>query len=139
MLAAELNYAHIERKALAIIFEVIWFINQYLYGHEFVSVTDYRPLCKFFGQANGVQPLVAAQMQHWAMILSAYSYRTEYVPGWANQCADCLSHLPTCRVFSRTVHAMHTTNPAVTATEIAKHTAKGKVSMRVFTYMRHNS
>ena len=79
---AEQNYAHIEREALAIIFGVKRF-NQYLYGREFVLVTDHRPLCKLFGHADGVQSLAAARMQRGAMILSAYSYRIEFIPGRA--------------------------------------------------------
>ena len=117
---AEVNYAHIEREALAIIFGVKRF-NQYLYGHEFILVTDHRPLCKLFGHADGVRPLAAARMQRWAMILSAYSYKIEYVPGPANQCADCLSRLPVqCSKIhpaeeGNAVHAMHTTTLPVTA------------------------
>ena len=80
---AEVNYVHIEREALAIIFGVKRF-NQYLYGCEFILVTDHHPLCKLFGHADGVRPLAAARMQRWAMILSAYSYKIEYVPGPAN-------------------------------------------------------
>ena len=38
--------------------------------------------------------LAAAGMQQWALILSAYSYKIEYKPGFQNECADCLSRLP---------------------------------------------
>ena len=141
---AERNYAHIEREALAIIFGVKRF-NQYLYGREFILVTDHRPLCKLLGHADGVRPLAAARMQRWAMILSAYSYKIEYIPGPANQCADCLSRLPVqcSRIHpaeeGNAVHAMHTTALPVTAKGIASHTAKDKVLSRVFTYVQHNS
>ena len=141
---AEVNYAHIEREALAIIFGVKRF-NQYLYGREFILVTDHRPLCKLFGHADGVRPLAAARMQRWAMILSAYSYKIEYVPGPANQCADCLSRLPVqCSKIhpaeeGNAVHAMHTTTLPVTVMEIASQTAKDKILSRVCTYVQHNS
>ena len=129
---AEVNYAHIEHKALAIIFGVKRF-NQYLYGREFILVTDHRPLCKLFGHVDGVHPLAAARMQQWAMILSAYSYKIEYVPGPANQCADCLSRLPVqcSKIYpaeeGNAVHVMHTTTLPVTAMEIASQTAKDKI------------
>ena len=81
---AEVNYAHIEHEALVIIFGVKRF-NQYLYGREFTLVTDHCPLCKLLGHIDGVRPLAAACMERWAMILRAYSYKIEYIPGPANQ------------------------------------------------------
>ena len=98
-----------------------------------------------FGHADGVHSLAAARMQRWAMILSAYSYKTEYIPGPANQCADCLSRLPAqCYVIhpaeeGNAVHAMHTIAPPVIATEIANHTAKDKILFQVFMNVQHNS
>ena len=90
---AERGYAQIEREALALIFVVKKF-NQYLYGWQFTLVTDHRPLCKLFGHKEEVRPLAAARMQRWALILSAYIYKIEFVPGAKNQCADFLSRLP---------------------------------------------
>ena len=130
--SAEVNYAHIDREALAIIFGVKRF-NQYLYGCEFILVTDHRLLCKLLGHVDGVRPLAAACMQRWAMILSVYSYKIEYVPGPANQCADCLSRLPVqcTKIYpaeqGNAVHVMHTTTLPVTAKEIASQTSKDRV------------
>ena len=138
---AEQNYSHIEVEALAIIFGVKHF-NQYLYGREFNLVTDHRPLCKLFSHADGVRSLAAACMQQWAIILSAYSYKIEYIPGPANQCADCLSRLPVqCYVIhpaeeGNAVHAMHTITSPVTATEIANHTTKDKILSQEFMYVQ---
>ena len=87
---AEKHYAQIEREALAIVFGVKKF-NQYLYGRQFILVTDHQPLCKLFGHKEGVRPLAAACMQRWSLILSTYSYKIEYIPGSSNKCADCLS------------------------------------------------
>ena len=126
---AEVNYAHIDHEALAIIFGMKRF-NQYLYGREFILVTDHRPPCKLLGHADSVHPLAAARMQQWAMILSAYSYKIEYVPGPANQCADCLSRLPvqcTKTEQGNAVHVMHTTTLPVTAKEIASQASKNRV------------
>ena len=77
---AERGYAQIKREALALIFAVKKF-NQYLYGQQFTLVTDHRPLCKLFGHKEEVRLLAAAQMQRWALILSAYTYKMEFVPG----------------------------------------------------------
>ena len=51
---AEMKYAEIEREALAIIFAVKKF-HQYVYGREFVLVTDHKPLCTIFGHDKGFQ------------------------------------------------------------------------------------
>ena len=80
---AEINYAQVEREALAIVFAVKKF-HQYLCGRPFTLVTDHRPLCKILGHNQGVPTLAAARMQRWALILSAYSYRIEYKPGSQN-------------------------------------------------------
>ena len=90
---AEAKYAQIEQEALEIVFAVRKF-HQYLYGREFILVTDHRPLCKIFGHDQGVPPLAAARMQRWALILSVYQYKIQYIPGEQNNCADCMSRLP---------------------------------------------
>ena len=76
-------------KTLAIIFAVHRF-HQYLYGRQFTLVTDHRPLCKIFCQKDGIPPLAAARMQHWALLLSACHYKIEYIAGSANYSADCM-------------------------------------------------
>jgi len=52
ILKAELNYAQIEREALCIIFGVKRF-NQYLFGREFILVTDHCPLCRYWAMEKG--------------------------------------------------------------------------------------
>ena len=141
---AEKNYAQVEREALALIFGVKKF-NQYLYGRQFTLVTDHRPLCKLFGHKEEVRPLAAARMQRWALILSAYTYKIEYIQGSANQCADCLSRLPQSAISvhpaerGNEVHAMAIDNLPVTAKLIAKKTAKDPVLARLVTCIRHGS
>ena len=58
----ETNYAQVKREALAIVFAIYRF-HQYLYGRPFTLVTDHRPLCKIFGEKDGIPPLAAARMQ----------------------------------------------------------------------------
>lgn len=138
---AERNYVQLEREALALIFGVKKF-NQYLYGWQFTLVTDHQPLCKLFGHKEEVWPLAATCMQRWALI-SAYTYKIEYVPGSGNHCADCLSHLPwlTTSVHPAEkgdeVHVMTVDNLLVTAKLIANKTAKDTILGRLFMCIHH--
>ena len=131
---AEKNYAQLEREAVVIVFGVKKF-NQYLYGRQFILVTDHQPLCKLFGHEEGVWPLAAARMQRWSLILSTYSYKIEYIPGSSNHCADCLSRLPHPTTSAHPaekgneVHAMSIDNLPVTAKMIA---AKGSCVIQAF-------
>jgi len=90
---AEQKYVQIEHEALAIIFAVKCF-HQYVYGWEFTLVTDHQLLWKILGLKEGVPPLAAARMQWWALLLSAYQYKIEFISGKSNKCADCMSRLP---------------------------------------------
>ena len=97
------------------------------------------------GHAEGVHPLAAAHMYRWALILNAYSYKIEFTPGVANQCADCLSHLPVPYQAihpaenGSEVHAMNDFTPPITACEIAKSTAKDNTLSKVYTCVIHGS
>ena len=141
---AEQNYAQVEREALGIICGVKRF-NQYLYGRELILATDQRPLCKLFGHADGVRPVAAARMQRWALILSACSYKIEYIAGSANSCADCLSCLPVPSIKSHpaeeeyAIHATNCVNLPIMARDIASSTAKDKILARVYTCVQHGT
>ena len=49
------------------------FFYKYTYGHKFSLVTDHRQLITIFGPKTIVPSLVAAGLQHWALILAGYS------------------------------------------------------------------
>jgi len=87
LMAPEKNYMQIECEALAIIFAVHRF-HQYLYGRTFTLVTDHCPLCKIFGDKEGILPLAATRMQCWVLLLSAYRYNIEYISGKSHYSAD---------------------------------------------------
>ena len=53
-------------------------IHQYLYGRNFVLVTDHKLLLSVFGPKYAIPPLAAVHLQRWAVFLSAYSYEVEF-------------------------------------------------------------
>ena len=57
-------------------------------------VTDHKPLTTILGHKAGIPSLVAARLQRWALILSAYSYTIEFRPTKQHTNADGLSRLP---------------------------------------------
>lgn len=136
---AEQKYAQIEREALAIVFAVKRF-HQYVYGRDFTLVTDHQPLCKILGPKEGVPPLAAARMQRWALLLSAYQYKIEFISGKSNTCADCMSRLPS---FSRRdsaekVHVIMAIDELpITAAQVAKETSRDKQLATVLTSVQH--
>ena len=101
----EQNYAQTEREALAIVFAVQWF-HQYLYGRDFTLVTDHHPLCKILGENEGIPPL-AARMQRWALLLSAYQYKIQHIRDTQNTLADCMSRLPSLSEKSDSAERIH--------------------------------
>ena len=91
---SERNYSQIDKESLAIIFAVNHF-HFFLYGKDrFTIYTDHKPLISLFG-AHAKQPsIVAARLQRWALTLSAYNYKIEYLTGTNNGNADALSQKP---------------------------------------------
>ena len=52
--------------------------HEYLYERKFILVTNHKPLTIILGPKNGVPYLAAAQLQCWAIQLSAYNYDIEF-------------------------------------------------------------
>ena len=119
----ERAYAQIECEGLALVFGVRRF-HQYLHGCPFILVMDHHPLCKIFGSKQGISPMAAAQMQRWALTLSAYQYTIEHISGTTNHCADCMSRLPLSGQSLDSAEKIHVVvqmdDLPVTATQIAK-------------------
>lgn len=91
---AEKNYSQIEKEGLAIVYGVKKF-HLYLYAKSrFTIVTDHKPLLAILGPKAGLPTLVAARLQRWAVILSAYSYDLEHCSSSKIGNADALSRLP---------------------------------------------
>ncbi|CAB3239777.1 unnamed protein product [Arctia plantaginis] len=94
--AAERRYSQIQKEATAIIFGVRRF-HQYLYGRSipFLLRTDHKPLITIFGPHRGIPEVSANRLQRYAMFLSGYNFRIEYVRS-ADNCADYLSRASLC-------------------------------------------
>lgn len=93
--AAEKRYSQIQKEATAIIFGIRKF-HQYLYGRTkpFILRTDHKPLVSIFNPEKGIPEISANRLQRYAIFLSAYNYKIEYVSSVHN-CADYLSRAVT--------------------------------------------
>ncbi|GBP80763.1 Uncharacterized protein K02A2.6 [Eumeta japonica] len=81
------TYAQIRKKATAIIFGV-------RRVHQFLYARSDKPLISIFGSNKGVPEVSADQLQRYAIFLSAYNYKIEYVRKTENN-ADYLSRAAT--------------------------------------------
>ncbi|CAK9834632.1 Retrovirus-related Pol polyprotein from transposon 17.6 [Anthophora retusa] len=84
----ELNYATIEKECLAIMYAVQYF-RPYLYGREFLLVTDHRPLVWMHSVKDPSSRLV-----RWRLKLAEFEYKIIYKEGKVNMNADALSRNP---------------------------------------------
>ncbi|XP_064469840.1 uncharacterized protein K02A2.6-like [Ornithodoros turicata] len=91
--AAEQNYSHLEKEALALVFGVTRF-RDYLWGRQFSLRTDHKPLVGLFIESKAISSTAASRSQRWALTLSAYNYQIDYKRGRQNGNADALSRLP---------------------------------------------
>lgn len=90
---AELNYSHLDKEALAIVFGVRKY-HQYLYGRHFEIKTDHKPLTHIFSESRATPKMASGRIQRWALTLGAYDYSIQYKEGKHNANVDALSRLP---------------------------------------------
>ena len=86
----EMRYSQTEKEALAIVWGVEHF-HAYVYGHEFVLVTDHKPLETIYGNRTSK---TSARVERWVLRLQPYSFTVQYKTGCENP-ADYLSGHPT--------------------------------------------
>ncbi|CAK1587023.1 unnamed protein product [Parnassius mnemosyne] len=91
--AAEQNYSQLDKEALAIVFGVRKH-HQYLYGRQFILRSDHRPLSYILGPNKGIPVTAASRLQRYAVQLSAYNFKIEFIKSVQNCHADALSRLP---------------------------------------------
>lgn len=87
------RYSQIQKEALAIVFALHKF-HQYLYGRQFILVTDHKPLLSLFGPNKATPALAANRLAHWVLLLNQYNYTIEYRKTSLHGNADALSRLP---------------------------------------------
>ena len=83
----EQNFSTIEKELLAIVWSVQHF-RPYLYGREFVIITDHRPLKWLENHKD-----LGSRLFRWRLKLSEYTYKIEYKKGKINTNADALSRI----------------------------------------------
>ena len=89
---AKRNYAQINKEALAIVWAVRKF-HTYLYGLDFVLVTDHKPLTAIFNPEKDLPAMTAARLQRDALFLAGHRYGVEYWNTHEHATADGLSRL----------------------------------------------
>ncbi|CAG9114408.1 unnamed protein product [Plutella xylostella] len=92
---SERNYSQIQKEATAIVYGVKHF-HQYLYGRQepFILKTDHQPLLSIFGNKAGISVMTALRLQRYAILLSAYNYKIQYIKTDKNVVADYFSRAP---------------------------------------------
>ena len=144
LLPAEKNYSQIDKEALAVIFGIKRF-HQYIWGRRFDIFTDHKPLLSLLGENKGIEQMCSPRMQRWALILSAYTYNIQYLPGVQNSTADALSRLPlksdatTIEEPPELVHMMQHFNSApICGKELRRLTDKDPIMSAVKSYLLTN-
>ena len=139
--SAEQNYSQIERKSLAIVFGVTKF-RQYLLGRHFTLFTDHKPLITLMGEHKPVPQLASARIKWWSLLLAAYNYTIELIPGKQNVYKDFLSRRPNDADPS---HEEHVTvnvmfiegDQFVNALMVARETKKDSLVSKVLHFTQH--
>ena len=89
--ASQRNYSQKQKEALAIYALKKFF--QYLYGREFILVTDHQPLVAMFGPNKTTLALAANRLSRWALFLRQFNYTIKYRKTSEHSSADVLSRL----------------------------------------------
>nr|CAD2155561.1 unnamed protein product [Meloidogyne enterolobii] len=89
---AEKNYSQIEKEGLALVFAVQKF-HKMLFGRKFILRTDHKPLLAIFGKNKGIKVFSASRLQRWALLLTNYDFKIEFVSTNQMGMADTLSRL----------------------------------------------
>jgi transposase InsO family protein len=81
------RWATIEKEAYAVIYAITK-LRTYLFGADFVVLTDHKPLKSLF-----TKEMANTKVQRWAVLLAEYGAKIEYREGKNNIRADMLSRI----------------------------------------------
>ena len=84
----QIKWAVIEKECYAIHY-ALQKLDLYLHGANFIIKTDHKPL-KYLLDS----PIQNKKIQLWALGISGYNCKIEYIAGETNYCADLLSRTP---------------------------------------------
>ena len=87
---SERGYSQTQKEALAIYWAVKR-LHKYLFGSEFLIVTDHESLKHIFSPSASVNRSTSSMLQRWAVALSGYNYSIKHQPGSKIPHADFLS------------------------------------------------
>lgn len=137
---AEKKYSQIEKESLAIVFGVTKF-RQYLLGRHFTLKTDHKPLITLCGEHKSIPQMASSRIKRWSLLLAAYDYTIEFIPGKENYCADYLSRSPVegkpTIEEKETVQVLFTQEEVIKADVVASETRKDPVLKKVLFYTRY--
>ena len=138
----EKRYSQTDREGLAVVAGVKKF-HYYLAGRPFSIRTDHKPLLGLIGEMKPLPQMASPRVVRWALMLSAYDYHLEYVPGVKQSHCDALSRLPlptgtkSSPAPAETIHLMEFLDASpVTVDQIRLWTARDPVLSVVTQYVR---
>ncbi len=87
------NYSQLNKEGLSLVSGVTKF-HQYIYGMNFVLITDHRPIMVLFNEQRPISAQVSALLQRWALTLAGHDYIIRHRSGDVHEKCDALSRLP---------------------------------------------
>ena len=133
----EKKYTQIEKEGLACVFSVKR-CHSCLLCQLFTLVTDHKPLVSPFEERRAMPAHASAQIQRWALTLTAYQYVLRFRTSAQNANADAMSRLPLPGpakeppIPAETVMLLHHLNASpVTAAQIRSWTTQDPLLARV--------
>ncbi|XP_055916502.1 uncharacterized protein K02A2.6-like [Eupeodes corollae] len=87
---SEQNYSQLDREALAIVFAIDKFY-MYLYGREFILITDNKPLTRIFHQHSKIPAMTSSRLLRYASFLQGFNYKIQHKKAEEHLHVDCLS------------------------------------------------
>lgn len=111
-------------------------------GRHFTLLTDHKPLITLMGEHKPVPQLASARIKRWSLLLAAYNYTIEFIPGKQNVYADFLSRRPIDADSSDeeqvTVNVMFIEGDQfVNASIVASETKRDSVLSKVLQFTQH--